>query len=956
MSSRMRLLTLAVAVFASSLAMTAALGKDLPSDPRIVTGKLDNGLTWMFRKHDNPPGKMAMQLHMRSGSLNETDAQQGLAHFMEHMSFNGSEHFAAGKLMEYFESIGMQFGYDVNAFTSFDQIVYQIYLPDTTKEHIEKALTVQSDQAFRLLLLDEEIDNERGVILEESRTGKNAGQRIRDKLWPELFEGSRFAHRMIIGKDEIIANAPREEFVDFYRTWYRPENATLVLVGDTDHEWIIPLIEKWFGQYKPTAPTRTPPGPEFKPFTKQRAMVVTDPEQTSCRVQMWNLRPGRPPTVTVEQARTELVEYVGTWIFDRRCEERINKGEASYLSASGGIMSFFHDTMVTLGTATGEPEDWNKMLEELVIEVNRARQFGFTEHEWELAKKEILADAEQAVRSEPTRSANGIIAEIVSGVNSREPVLSAQQELDLYKEHLPTIDLDEINATFKRYFAPGTFAYVIVTNEKEGVDVPGRDDVLAAARAAWARTVTPVEEEKAPTTLLASEPIPGKVVETATRADLGVTSAWLDNGVRFHHRYMDYKKDLVFVSIALAGGQIEETTENAGITTVARLAVLQAATHRLSSTNIRDIMTGKSIRISATDPGDALTIQLIGSPKDLEIGLQEAHALLIDGKIEESAFKTWKQGTLQQLEAYEKLPRVRAFQTLAEVMGGGDPRLTSMSKEKVANQSIEKAQAWYDRLCREAPIEVAVVGDIQLAKAQSLIEKYIGSLSKRPRSTGYLDKLRKVNRPAGPWTRHIDVETITPQGMTLFGFAGCHGRNTYDRLALDIAAQILNNRIIKRIREELALAYSPQSMHRPVWVYEDAGVLLGMAACDPENTQKTADEFELLFEQLAKTPPTEEELENAKKQIGNDLDTALKEPGYWWNILSYHDLHGRDLDVEKGAREASKKYTAEQVRAVFAKYFTPARQVRITAVPVASESAETETKEKEKEKAAVPSA
>src|SRR5687768_1447766 len=218
--------------FFSLVATSLFIGQaaPLPEDQRILKGKLENGLTWMYRQHNNPPGKMALQVHVRTGSLNETDAQQGLAHFIEHMAFNGTENFDPGKLVPYFESIGMQFGPHLNAFTSFDQTVYMLFTPNTEVEQIDKALLVLSDYVFRETLTAEEIDKERGIVLEESRSGKSAQERIMRKLLPDLYEGSRVASRLPIGEDEILAKAPKKEFDDYYRTWYRPENMTVFLV------------------------------------------------------------------------------------------------------------------------------------------------------------------------------------------------------------------------------------------------------------------------------------------------------------------------------------------------------------------------------------------------------------------------------------------------------------------------------------------------------------------------------------------------------------------------------------------------------------------------------------------------------------------------------------------------------------------------------------------------------
>ena len=942
-TTRFRLIvTACVLALAASAALVSA--EPLPSDSRIITGKLSNGVTWMYRQHDNPPGKLAIMIHIDTGSLNETDAQRGLAHFMEHMVFNGTEHFPPGELIPYFESIGMEFGADLNAFTGFDQTAYMVFLPNTDTEHADKALMVLSDYAFRALLLDEEIDKERGVILAEARTGKSAEQRIRDELWPELFEGSRFAERLPIGDEEVVANAPRSEFVDYYRTWYRPENVTVLLVGDADLAAFIPLVEKWFGQYVAPVPARKQSGPGFKPFTRQRAMVVTDPELSGCSVDMTSLRPGRPATTTVEQLRNELVEGIGTWIIGRRYRELVDKGDASYRRARASVGDFYQDAVEVGASASGEPADWAKMLDELVIEVNRVRTHGFTQRELELAKKEIMADAKRSVRTEPTRDARGVLFEMLSSVNDHEPVMSAQQQLDLLTELLPGVELDEINATFKEHFTPGTFAYVVEMPDKDGVAVPSRDDVLAAARAAWDREVEPPQAAGGPAQLLTTIPTPGAVVESTTDDELGITSAWLANGVRVHHRFMDYKKDAVSITIALAGGSIEETAANVGITTVASLAINEPATSRLSSTDIRDIMTGKNIRVGTggggrrggggmRPGGDTLDIGVQGSPEDLEIGLQLAHALLTDGKIEAAAFKNWKLRTLQMLDRMKTMPRFQAMQALADLLSGGDPRRRFPTEDDVNRQSIDAAQAWYDRLCREAPIEVAIVGDIALDDVMPLVERYIGSLAPRDRSAVHLDKLRRVARPAGPLTRHVEVETITPQGMAFAGFIAAEGRNTQDRRALDLASQILSTRLIKEIREEQGLVYSIGAGYQPSWIYEDSAQFAAGAPCDPENVNMVVEEIHALFKAFALTGPTDEELDNAKKQVANNLDTEMQEPRYWGRILQHLDLHHRNLAEEKSEKQAFETYTADQVREVFQKYYTPARMFSVTTVP-----------------------
>lgn len=921
------------AIAAALLAVQAAWAEQLPSDSRILTGKLDNGVTWMYRQHDNPPGKMALMVHIDTGSLNETESQRGLAHFTEHMVFNGSENFPPGELIPYFESIGMDFGGDINAFTSFDQTSYMLFLPDTDLKEIDKGLMVLSDQAFRASFLDEEVEKERGVILSEKRAGMSAQQRIRDKLWPEVFAGSRFADRMVIGLEDVIANAPRSEFVDYYRTWYRPERVTVLLVGDASPDPIIPLIDKWFGQYRLTAETRPEHGPEFKHFTEQRAFIVTDPEFSRGEVAMYNIRPGRPPTTTVEQARVDLLDELGGWILQRRFSDRLQSGDASYTQAFASAFNFFNDAMLVMGQASGEPENWEKMLDELIEEVGRARQYGFTERELELARKEFLSDAERAVKTESTQNARRILMEMDSAVNDREPIMSAEQELEIVKRLLPTVTLAEVSKAFADNFEAGSFAYVLTMPEKEDVKLPSNDELLAAARAALAKKVAPPSEEKHAESLLAEMPAPGKVAEQTRDEDLDITHLWLDNGVRVHHRYMDYKKDSVMVTISLAGGQIEETAANAGVTETASLILDQPATSRLTSNDITDLMTGENIRVRGNADGDAMVVSVSGSPEDLEKGLQLAHALLTDGKLEQSAFDNWKESALQRYKMFEKQPQFVAIRALRDVLSGGDPRLTMTDPDRINAQSIEAAQKWFDRLCAQAPIEVAVVGEIKLEEVMPLIETYIGSLAQRPRSAERLDSLRTLKRGVGPLVEHVSVDTITPQAMIMYGFVGADASNERDDQALQLAAKTLSSQLIKQIREELGQVYSIGAQSQASEVYRDAGVFMAGAPCAPENPEGVIAEIETIYGAFAKSGPTAEELENARKQVLNDLDTQMKEPRFWLGQLSHADLHAIDFAELKCLRQSFEELTAEQVRETFCKYYQPARVYEVIARP-----------------------
>lgn len=905
----------------------------LSDDARVQRGDLANGVKWMYRKHANPPGKIALMIHVDTGSLNETEKERGLSHFMEHMVFNGSKNFPPGELIKYFESVGLQFGVDLNAFTSLDQTVYMIFPPDTTEEMIDKSLVALSDYAFNALLLEEEIDKERGVIMAELKTHMGLEQRIRDTLWPQLFEGSRLAVRMPIGVQEVIESATREDFVHYYRTWYRPDRVTVMIVGDEEADKVIPMVEKHFGSYEAQLPPGEERGPEIKPFEKQRAIVISDPELTTARLEVYNIPASRPPLTTKAQYREELVESLGNWIINRRLEERLKAGVANYQQAGCASFGFFGEAVLSVCSVEGEGDAWEAMLEEAIVEVSRAREHGFTDRELKLVRAEYMADAERSVRQEATRNAMGILMAMVESVNSGSTLLSEETELELLKELLPHVGLEEINAAFAGIFAPEHQAFCLSLPENDSIVVPESDVVLAAARAALARKTERLETQQRADALLTEVPEPGKVIESDRDEALEITSAWLDNGVRVHHRFMDYKKDTVFISISLTGGKLEETAENLGVSDVAALAFGQPATKSLSSTEIADLMTGKNVEINASPDDDALTISVTGSPRDMETGLQLAHILMREGVIEDSAFSNWKTDMMQRLEYLKKVPDYCAMVALMDLIGSNDPRLVPLSVETVEKADLMAGQAWLERLCRTAPIEVAVVGEMKLEEAMPLIETYIGSLPKRPRTLAGIESMKKIDFLKGPKDNRIPVDTITPNAMVLHGFRGNDPANMTESRILNLASFILSSRLIQEVREEKQLVYSIQASNMLNYAFKGMGHLFSIAPCAPDKAEGVATESKAIFTSFAEKGPSSEELESAKKQILNMLDTQLKEPTFWWSTLQHLNLRDRNLADFRGIEEAYKAITVEQVAETFKRYYKPDRIFTITAEP-----------------------
>jgi zinc protease len=918
----------------------ASTDRALPTDGRLQTGQLPNGLKWIFRSHNNPPGKLFLMLHVRTGSLNETDEQRGLAHFIEHMCFNGTANFPPGTLVPYFESIGMEFGADLNASTGFESTRYTLSLPNTQPAEVDKALLVMSDYAFRAEMRDDEIDKERGIILSEKRARDNVAARLQEAEWQKLYPQSHFAQRLPIGIESVLTTAKRDRFLDFYRKWYRPDLMTLIIVGDTTLENVKPSIEKHFGAQPAAAgpaPTQTDPG--ITPAgDEQRALVLTDRDYRYCVVELKSMLPEREPTTTMSGYRRELVETILRQVMNRRYSERQRRGEATYQTAAAAIQGFVGRSAMAVATASCRPDDWEKALTELVEELTRARAHGFTQRELDLVRRELLAEAERDVRTEPTVNANSIVRRISFAIDAEEPVLSAEQHLEVTRELLPQITPDELARAFNENFVPSRWTVVLKVDPSAG-QTPTEDALLATLRAAMERATTPPSESDSAEPLIAKAPTPAEIVERTTHDGFGITTVRLSNGVRVHHRFMDYKKDQVLVSINLAGGQLLEQGDTLGITEAAALALEKPATKRLSSQELSDRLVGHNIAVSGGAQADKLSLRVRGSPEGLELGLQVAHALLTEGRIEETAFDVWKAQRLQQANLLKSFVDFQAGKLLSKVLTGDDPRFDLLEVERTERQELAKAQAWFEKVCAESPIEVAVVGEIEADRAFELIAKCIGSLPSRPANAESLAPLRVVKHAAGPIREHTVVETGARQANVRFGFFSAPAAADDEHLALQLAEKVLSTRVIRSLREEKAWVYSIAANSGRRRDLSEASAFSSGSTCAPENVDNVAAELQRLFTEFAEHGPTDEELSNAKKQVINNRDTQMKEPMFWWNAIENLETYRVNLAQLENVADKVNAVTREQVQTTFARYYTPERMFTVIATAPVEELA-----------------
>lgn len=946
-----------VAVFGWIACASVVCGQALPVDPALVTGKLDNGLEYIVRKASVPQGRAVIWVHMHTGSLNETDPQRGIAHYLEHMAFNGSENFAPGTLVPFFQSLGMQFGRDQNAFTNLEQTTYQLSLPDTSPETLGKGLTFFADVTGRLSLLPNEIDEERQIIQEERRRSLSGRQRVGYYVFERIAPGSIYGDRMTIGTEETINSVQQADFKDYYGKWYGASNATLMVVADADPADIVKMINDKFA----SLPKKSRPVPVeigVKAYDKSFAIVASDPEVRSEEIQIVRLEPARAPITTVPQYRDELIAGIAEIAINRRLSDKVSSGNTSYLSGRMSMGNQGNSIYTAEAQGRAKPGKWKETLEEIALEVQRGRQFGFTAREVADAKKEMIASAERAVETESTTPMQGLVSRLNASVSAGEPAMSPQQRLDILRELLPSITEEQVEKRFAKEFDPTAVAFVATL--PSGAGVPSEAELLEIGTKALAAKPTQETEAVRATQLMSELPNPGKFVELTEDAPSHVWSGWLSNGARVHYKFMDERKNQASVQIALIGGELLENAENRGITSAAQLAWGRQATQKLTSSDIREIMTGRKVNVrggggmgggrggrggggggGAMGASDAITLNISGSPEEFETGFQLAYLLLTQPKIEAASLDQFKTTFKEMLAESLKNPGSFGARTaMTAPYPESESRMQLVTPEQIDRLTLDGSQAWLNKLVAESPIEVVIVGDIPKDKAVALAERYIGSLPAREKvATTSFASLRKVVRPAGPRVIEKTIDTPTPQAYVMSGFYGANQSDRADVRALALASRILSTRMIKEVREDAQLVYSIGATSRSGTTYPGFGVFSAGATTDPGKAQPLMEKLASMYALFAKDGPTAEELEVAKKQLANTFAEQLKDPAYWAGRLDQLTFRGLNLAEIVDDPAAYQAVTADEIRRVFAKYYSPQNAIVVTVRPTDSGSA-----------------
>lgn len=871
---------------------TSELDRPLTVDPDVVIGVLDNGMRYVIRANSRPENRAVLRLALDVGSILETDQEQGLAHFVEHMAFNGTRNFAKQELWDYLERVGLRIGADLNAHTSFDETVYTLTVPTDSTEIMETAFQIFEDWAHGVTFEAEEIDKERGVVIEEWRRGQGADTRMLHKQLPALFADSKYAQRIPIGQKAVLDTFRHETLRAFYDKWYRPDLMGFVAVGDFEPAYVESLIVEYLGRVpKPQTPTLRPESP-VPDHEETLFAIATDPEATRNTVLVYHKQDVSEP-FTARAYRYSLMEGLFHGMLNRRFHELTVQADPPFLGAFSGIgLSVRTKEFLLLGAAV-ENNGFERGLEALLTEANRVARHGFTATELARQKKQMLRGMEQAWRERDKLRSAGFASEYVRHLLEDEPIPGIEREYELYGELLPTIELAEVNELAQSWAGERNRVITVNAPEKEGVEVPTEADLLATFEAVAGAEVDPYVDEEVDLPLLADEPTPGTIVGQQEIPELGVTVWELSNGARVFLKPTDFKNDQILFSAYSPGGHSLVEDENYIAASTASTVVTQGGLGNFDQVGLMKWMSGRVVRVSPYVGELYEGLSGSASSQDAETMFQLIHGYFTATRTDSITFASLRKRLGAMVENRDSRPETAYGDTVQVTMAQHHFRARPWSEQMLDELDLETSMAVFrDRFADASDFTFFFVGNLTPEGIEPLVERYLASLPALRRGETWRDVGLKP--PTGVVTK-IVRRGIEPKARTQIIFTGPFDfDNREDRLQIGLMAETFQIKLREILREDLGGTYGVGVRARPSRYPTGSYRLSVSFGCDPERIDElTAVVFEQI-DSLRAVGLDSTYTDKVREIRRREREVNLKENGWWLSLLEWVDKHEVD--------------------------------------------------------------
>ena len=910
--------------------LAATLDQAVPVDPLITVGRLPNGLRYYIRENRQPQARAELRLVVNAGSVLEDEDQRGLAHFVEHMSFNGTLHFPGQDVGAFMQSLGMRFGAHVNANTSFDETVYQLQIPTDRPAVIDRSLLILEDWAHRVSFDPVEIDKEGGVILEEWRLGLGADERFLDAQFPILLKGSRYAERLPIGKPEIIQNVNHDRLKQFYADWYRPDLMAVVAVGDFDKSAIEARIRSQFGSI-PVAASPKPRPPYAVPDQPGTVYsVITDPEATNTFISV-SSRIAARSQVSIGAYRQHMVERLFGAMLSGRLAEIAQVPNAPFLRARTGRGLFVRTAEATTLDALVATGSVERGLAALFTEIDRVARFGFTATELNREKLNLQRGLQQAV-IEKDKSPSGPLAdEFVRNFIQEEPIPGIVYEYGLNQRFLPEITLAEVNGVAEDWMPNRNRLVAITAPEKDRPSLPTEAQLAAVIDAPSRAPLTAYVDTTSTQPLLAGLPSAGAIAATSTNAALGITEWRLSNGVRVILKPTTFQQDEILFRAVSPGGTSLASDSDFIPAETASLVVAQGGLGGLSRIDLEKVLAGTTAFVR---PDIGETEEGLGggaSGKDLEVMFQLVYLTFTAPRADPVAFGVLTDQLRVTLANHLAMPDTVFDEALDAVLSQNHPRAQPLTPARLTHMNLDRSLAFYqDRFGDASDFIFVFVGSFDLATMQPLVERYLGSLpalyrNESPKDVG-------IHPPAGVVVKQV-TSGIAPRSQVSIVFSGAFENDEMHRVVTRTMGDTLAGNLQRRLREELGGTYGvgveTTFTKRPRPEYR----LTINFACDPARTESLVRTAFREIDEFKRIGPAERQVADARAALLRDLETNSRRNDYLLNRIVFKYEYGEDVTDVLDMRPFYDQLTVPILRDAARAYLDTNRYVQVTLVP-----------------------
>ena len=907
-----------------------AVADTIAVDPQITVGTLPNGLRYYVRPNPLPRGRAELRLVVKAGSVLEEDDQRGLAHFVEHMAFNGSTHFPGGAIASFMQGIGMRFGAHVNAHTSFDETVYELQVPSTDPDVLERALLVMEDWAQGVTFSPDEVDKERGVILEEWRLGLGADARMQNTIMPVLLRGSRYAERSPIGLPEVIRSAPYARLRQFYADWYRPDLMAVIAVGDFDRDAMEARIKAHLGPIPAAVSPRPRTAYSVPEHPGTLYAVATDREARATTVALIGKMAARDQR-TVGVYRQQMVERLFAGMLNDRLDEIARTPDAPFQAARSGRGLFVRTMESTTLQALVADGGSERGLAALVTEAERVARFGFTATELERQKVSSQLYLQQALIEKDKSPSGPLAEEFIRNFMNDEPIPGIVAEQRMAQQLMPGITLEEVNRLAVTWLPDANRVVVVNAPERPGLTPPTPSTLAAALGGTRARPLTAYVDTVNDAPLLDPLPAPGRVADTTVDAALGLTEWRLSNGVRVVLKPTDFKADEILFRATSPGGTSLATDQDYVAALTADDVVSQGGLGRLTLTDLDKALSTKNAAVRSDIGSNEEGLAGGASRRDLETMFQLIYLNFTEPRADRTAFSVLTANLRRMLANQEADPEEVFDRAVASALTGNHPRARPLTPAMVDQMSLERSLAFYrERFADASDFTFVFVGSFDLATMRPLVERYLASLP----SLGRRETSRDVGIRTPPTVVRREVRKgVEPKSQASIVFSGEFENTEENRLLINTMAATLSGNLHRTLREDEGGTYGvsvePSFGFRPIQEYRIA-IAFG---CDPARVDALVADAWRVIAEFKEAGPTSSQIADGRLAARRDLETNLQQNRYWLSRLTQAYARNEDAATAIDPRRFYDALTATAVREAARRFLDENRYVQVILRP-----------------------